>query len=345
MRTTASRWIFLVIIAFIIQISANSSDYKLVFENKQYLTEGILQILATDLDNNQIDDVVLVGKNYIDREVYLYWLSFDLENKPLVQWQSANLYEDRSIIWAVTGKFTSEKPQLLAISNNQYYLYQFENNHVNLLKQEKHNFTSLQIPSKEFDGKIINVASGDVDGDGQTEIVVARVGKITAKIYNGIVQIWKFKDGQLQVVAESDLVGNIRGITVGDLNQEGQAEIFVEEGPKFAPGNIHILNYSDQKLAEIYCLRKATKGPAYGMQVKAFPGGMRLVTATATGFIDFYSWEKDALVPVEKEINLERDLMSIAVINFNNDQEPELLVAGYPQDFTILTKGKTLPKE
>jgi hypothetical protein len=340
MRTTANRWIFLVIIAFIIQVSANTSDYKLVFEDKHYLTEGILQILATDLDNNQTDEVVLAGKNYIDQEVFLYWLSFDSENKPFIQWQSENLYEDRSIIWAVTGKFTSEKNQLLAVSNSQYYLYQFENNYVNLVKQEKHNFTSLHIPVKEFNGKIINVASGDVDGDGQTEIIVARVGKITAKIYNGIVQTWKFKDGQLELITESDLVGNIRGITVGDLNQDGQAEIFVEEGPKFAPGNMHILKYSDQKLTEIYCLKKATKGPAYGMQVKTFPNGIRLVTATATGFIDFFSWDKDALVPVEKELNLERDLMSIASITINNDQEPELLVAGYPQDFTILSKVK-----
>jgi WD40 repeat protein len=326
MKIKSNRWIFLLVLFFIIQISANFPDYKLAFEDTHYLADGILQVLATDLNNDQHEEFILAGKNDIGREVFLYWLTVTPDNKPVVQWQSENLFEEHSTIWVTTGKFTTSQNQLLAISNSQYYLYQVENNHVNLIKQEKHNL------------QILNVCSGDVDGDGQAEIIVAKIGKITAKIYNGIVQVWKFRDGKLILTAESDLIGNIRGITVGNLNQDGGAEIFVEEGPKFAPGNIHILKYSDQKLAEIYCLKKATKGPAYGMQVKAFPDGMRLVTATATGFIDFFRWDKNSLVPAEKEINLERDLMSIAAIDTDNDKQPELLVAGYPQDFLILAK-------
>ena len=332
MKTITNKWIFLVILIFIMQISANFSDYKLVFEDKHYLMDSILQVLATDLDNDQHDEFVLAGKNDIAREVFLYWLTVIPESKPVVQWQSENLFEEHNTIWAATGKFTSDKNQLLALSDSRYYLYQFENNNVHLVKQEKHNFVANK------DGRILNIASGDVDGDGQTELIIAKVGQITAKMYNGFIQIWKFKDGQLELVNESGLIGNIRGITSGDIDRDDQAEIFAEEGLKFAPGNIHVLKYSNQKLAEIYCLKKADKGPAYGMQVKNFPNGMRLVIATATGFIDFFRWDKGSLIPVDKEIVLERDLMSIATINTNNDQEPELLVSGYPQDFLILAK-------
>ena len=52
----------------------------------------------------------------------------------------------------------------------------------------------------------------------------------------------------------------------------------------------------------------------------------------------FLKMDKSFLVTAEKEINLERDLMSFAAIDTHNDKIPELLVAGYPQDFLILAK-------
>ena len=57
------RWIFLLVLAIIIQISAILPDYKLVFEDEHFLTDGILQVLRTDLDRDNHDDFVLVGKN------------------------------------------------------------------------------------------------------------------------------------------------------------------------------------------------------------------------------------------------------------------------------------------
>jgi hypothetical protein len=326
MKRLSSRWIFLLVLAFIIQISAILPEYKLVFEDNQYLTDGILQVLATDLNNDLHDDLILTGKNDIAREVFLYWIMINAENKPVVQWQSDNLFEDHSTIWALSGKFTIHQEQLMAFSNSQYYLYQIENNHVTLLKREKHNLQPL------------NIVCGDLDGDGYAEIGIAKIGKITSQIYNGLVQIWKFKDDKFVLMAESDLIGNIRGMTVGDLNRDGAMKLFVEEGPKFASGNIHILQYKDQKITEIYNLKKATKGPAYGMQVKDFSGDMRLVIATATGFIDFFHWDQNAnaLVPAASEINLKKDLMSLAVVDTQQNQIPELIVAAYPQDFLIL---------
>jgi hypothetical protein len=326
MKIISNRWIFLLILVIIIQVSAILPDYKLVFEDEHFLTDGILQVLTTDLDHDNHDDFVLAGKNDISREFFLYWLKINPEQKPDVKWQSENLYEDHSTIWAASGKFTSPEEQLLALSNSQYYLYQIENNHVNLIN---HHDQAL---------KPLAVTSGDIDGDGKDELIIAKVGKITSQIYNCTVQVWKFRGEELELLTESDLVGNIRGMTVGDLDKTGQKELFVEEGPKFAPGNIHILKYADQKLIEIYNAKKATKGPAYGMQVKNFSGEMRLVLASAQGFIDFYHWDNNALVQVGSEINLKRDLMSLAAIDVNQDNNPALVVAAYPQDFFILAK-------
>lgn len=326
MKIFLHRWIFLLVLALIILIGADFSDYRIYFEDHQYLVEGILQVLPADLDNNRQDELVLAGKNYIAREVYLYWLTADQNFKPVIQWQSENLFEDRSIIWAVTGKFSKDQNQLLAFSNSQYYLYQINENHVDLIKQEKH---SIQL---------LNIAGGDVDGDGRREIIVARVGKVTSKAYNCQLQVWKFKGDQPELLVESDLMGNIRGIAAGDIDQDGVDEVFVDEGVKFAPGNMHVLKMVATKLSEVFLLRKAAKGPIYGMRVKSFPEGPLLVTATATGYIDFFKWEDNALKPTGKEINLGRGVMSFTVADLNNDNIPELIVAGYPNDLMILSK-------
>ncbi len=329
MKIITGRWIFLLVLAIIIQISAILPDYQLVFEDEHFLTDGILQVLTTNLDHDNHDDFVLAGKNDTAREFFLYWLKINPDQKPEVQWQSENLYEDHSTIWATSGKFKSPEEQLLALSNSQYYLYQIENNHVNLIKRASHNLKPLA------------ATSGDLDGDGKDELIIAKVGKITSQIYNCVIQVWKFQGEELVLLAESDLIGNIRGVTAGDLDKTGQMKLLIEEGPRFAPGNIHVLKYSNQKLVEIYNLKKATKGPAYGMQVRNFSGEMRLVIATASGFIDFYRWDNNALVPLSGEINLKRDLMSLAAIDVNQDNNPALIVAAYPQDFLILSKPNT----
>ena len=283
------------------------------------------------MDRDTQDDFVLVGKNDIAHEFFLYWLKMNSDQKPVVQWQSDNLYEDHSTIWAVSGKFESAEEELLAISNSQYYLYRIENNHVNLIRRG------------DLTLKPLAVTSGDLDGDGKNELIIAKIGKITSTIYNCTVQIWKFQGERFVELTESDLIGNIRGMTVGTLEKAGPVQLFIEEGPRFAPGNIHVLRYSDQKLDEVYNLKKATKGPAYGMQVQNFSGEMRLVIATAPGFINFYGWANHGLVPLAGEINLKKDLMSLAAADVNQDNNPVLIVAAYPQDLMILSKSASLP--
>ncbi len=326
MKNVANKWLFLVILIIIMQISANFSDYKLTFDDPQYLTESILQIIDTDLDNDQQDEITLAGANYIARELFIYWLSADEQMHPEVKWKSPNLYEDHSIIWAASGKFISVQNQLLVFSSTRYYLFQFGNNNVNLLKENKQSLDPLCL------------SAGDIDGDGQTEIILAREGKITSKIINGIIQVWKFNEGNLELVAESDLLGNIRGVGVGDIDQDGCSEIFIDEGYKFGSGNIHMFRFLERKLNEKLVVKKAANGPIYAMQVKKFSEGVRLVTSTAKGNINFFAWENNTLVKKDPELNFNKNLMSMATPDLNHDQIPELVVACYPQEFMILKK-------
>jgi WD40 repeat protein len=328
MKLTSYRWIVYIILLLLIQISANFSDYKLVFEDEHYLLEGIFQVVETDLDHDRVSEFVICGKNYVGEEMFVYWLTRNgvADGPPVVKWQSQNLFEERSNLWVATGKFTADENQLVAVSDSQFYIYQSENETLNLILQENHKFEPL------------NVSAGDIDGDGRDEMVVARIGKITSKIYDGMVQVWRFKEGKFELMVESGLLGNIRGLTTGDLDGDGKSEIVVEEGLKFGAGNIHVLSFGEDKLTEKYCLKKPVKGAIFSLKVKNFPEGIRLIAGSTTGKVNFFSWENNKLVLTGKELSVDCSLVDLAASDLNNDQTPELLLVGYQQHLMILSK-------
>ena len=326
MKLPSYKWIVFVVLIFIIHIGAGFSEYKLVFQEDHFLLEGIYHVLETDLDNDGSTEALLAGKNYVGREMFMYWLIEGPLHQPTIKWQSPNLFEDRSYLWITTGKFTNSQNQLLACTDSQIYLYQYENNSLNLIKQEKHPFAP------------VNFTSGDLNGDGFNEFVVAKIGKITNRIYNDLVQVWQLKEGKFQLVAETGLVGNIRSLTAGDIDGDGKEEIIMEEGYLTGSGNIHIFALNDQKISERFSLRKAVPGAIYALRVKNFPAGVRLLTASGQGKIKSFVWQNNALIPIAGEISLGCELVDFAAIGLNKDQNPALWVAGYPARLMILTE-------
>lgn len=327
MKLKSIRWIVYLILPLIIQVSASFPDYQLVFDDDHFMLEGIFQVLETHLGNDPPTELVISGKNYVGEEMFCYWLNGMEESsrKPVVKWQSPNLFEERSVLWTATGKIIPGVNQLLAITSSQYYFYQLEDSSLKLSLQGKHTFQPL------------NIACGDVDADGQDELIVARIGKITSKIYDGIVQVWRFQEGKFNLIVESGLMGNIRGLTAGDIDGDGKSEIFVDEGFKFDSGNIHVLEFKD-KLVERYCLKKGVKGAVFSLKVKAFPEGNRLITASAKGKVNSFLWTNETLVPAGLDLTFDCSLVDIEAMDINGDQVPELIVAGYPQHLMILSK-------
>jgi hypothetical protein len=309
--------------------SANA-EYRIAFQ-ESFLEEGTTyyQLINGDLDHDQTPDFILTGQNNEAREFFIYWLSVGQDLKPVVKWQSDNLFEEKSIWWVAIGKFTADQEQLLAISDTQLLLYQYEKMGFQLVKQEPCNFTPL------------NLTSGDLDGDGRWELAIAKIGQITNQIYNSKIQIWCYNDLEDKFVlkSESGLLGNVRGLTAGDLNNDGIAEILVDEGLRFQSGNIHLLKWKDNRIEEESCLKKAIKGAIYAMNIGTFPDRIRLVTASSSGKVNFLFWNNQTLTLEKPEVSFECELISIVVSDLNLDQIPELIVTGYPQQLSILSSG------
>ena len=307
MKSISHNWIVLLVLLLIMQTGATFNDSRLVYQDNHFLMEGLFQLQATDLNNDGISDYVVAGKNYTGRELLLAWFTLGPDYKPVVQWRSPNLFEDRSVIWAATGKFSGGQNQILAVTNTQYYLYQWVNGQIELVRKGTHN---IQQP--------LNVVGGDVDGDGVPELVVAKVGRVTAQQYDDLLQVWQLKENGFQLLAETErTVGNIRSLAVGDLNDDGRAEVVMEEGTSNRPGDLHVFALNDKnQLVEQTHLKRPVRGVIYGMKISSQPGASRLVTATDTGRLNVYAWDPDrnGLRPVEKEYSAAVSSMSLSTI-------------------------------
>ena len=83
-------------------------------------------------------------------------------------------------------------------------------------------------------------------------------------------------------------------------------------------------------------MKKGTKSAAYGLKVRKFPTGIRLMAATANGKIDFFKWSDQKLLQSGPELSFSSGLVDVDALDLNGDQIPDLLVACYPQRFLIL---------
>jgi hypothetical protein len=325
MMNTNRRWIVCVLFLLIIQISAGSPNYKTLYNEDKFLMEGILQLLPIDLNDDGKSELMVAGKNYTSEELFLYCLEFAPDCKPYIRWRSANLFEERSILWVAQGNFNGTGHQVLVATNSKYYFYNPENTGLKLVKTIAHQSDPLA------------VTAGDVDGDGVAEIITARVGKVENQAYNCLLQFWKLQGDLTVKTSESNLLGNIRGLASGDLDGDGQNEILVEEGLRVNGGTIHVYNWTNGKLKERWRMKLTGNRAVYALKVREFPAGGRLVTASVNGKVNILAKE-ESFVPAIPEITMKTGLVDIEAADLDGDAEPELIVAGYPRKFTILGK-------
>lgn len=325
MKFIDHRWIVCVILLIVIQIAASPVRYKAVFNEEKFPLESILQVLAVDVDTDHRKEILVIGKNYVGRELFIYCLDFKPDFAPVIKWRSENLFEERSSIWVAAGNISHGGQQLVVVTNPWIYLYQFTS--VNLQLVQK-------IPNET---EPLAVTVEDVDGDRISELLTVKVGEVTAKAYNCVLEIWKFQDNKFNKAHRSGLLGNIRGLTTGDLDNDGLAEIVVEEGLRIDTGNVHIYNFQENRLVEKTQFKLNNNGAIYALKIRDFPEGRRLLTGSTMGKINLLGWGNGKIFTALPEFGLKGSLVDLEAADLNDDGQPELITAWYPSKLTILS--------
>jgi hypothetical protein len=317
------RWIVWLLLLLVIQISASAIKYRPLFYEANYLLEAILQIQAVDLNDGRRAELLVAGKNYINRELFVYCLEFTVAGKPVVKWRSANLFEEGGIRGMTMGNFSGTGAQLIVVAKHQNYFYDFDQKGFKLVARES------------SDCEPLAVAAADLDGDEIAELILVKAGGITANAYNCVVDIRKRTGEKFITVYQSNLLGNIRAITTGDLDHDGQTELVVEEGLRLNTGKIHLYHFTNRRLSAAGQYRPANGGAIYAMKVRNFADGPRLVTGSTQGKINIFKLVNGSLAPIISESMLKSNLVDLEVADFDGDTELELVTVGYPAKFTI----------
>lgn len=240
--------LFLLLLFILISFPALSwkklwSQDKLIFD----AVLGVETICASPVR------VLIWGKNYEKAEAKVAMVEF-INQEVEILWQSSNLYERGSNLMCAAGNFSSFDQEVIILTDYGWKLYKVSDNTL----VEKYSGSNITC--------IMEVSAGDIDGDGYSELLVTSVAKLLNNTVDKKIAAYKFQDGGLERIKETEGLGNIRSLTSLDLDDNGIWEIVYEEGQAYKKGIITVLqdfeSLSSQTLREypVFALNNLKSG-------------------------------------------------------------------------------------
>lgn len=319
-------WVVLIVLPAIVGLAWAEPDYQSWFRDDNFLMDGLMQVAAADLNHDGKDELLLSGRDYIDRQVKLH--IFDELKIPLEpRWTSENVMEDKSPVQLVTGKFKDDATNLaLIITNSRLDIFGWSpDNGYERISSFAH---------KLHPGE---TAAVDWDGDGRDELLLIRVAKAGTKHYYERAEIYQVLDGELKLISVGPEMGNVRSVIAGDLDGDKRDEVVFEEGVASKPGVFKL--YSPCSNASEWKLRwgpaSVIPAPIYGMTIAEVEGAAYLFAASERGKLSWVRWENEGFVAV-KTMGFSAGLVSVAVGNLG--ESPSIALIAYPQSLRILRK-------
>lgn len=290
-----------------------------------YVLDSLMSVDCTDLDGDGRDDLVVAGRNYMDRQFFVDILSIEA-NASKIRWRTPNLYEDYSSILAVAASFGGKKG-ILAISRTKAHWIAFDAGEFREIWQIKHDLDPGE------------VALADFDGDGDDEMVASKVFKKGTKYPSEALAMVEISASGVNVGGRSDDLGNIRSLAAGDVDQDGAIDLLCEVGVEGKPGEVGVFAYVNGRFVRKSSCRLAIS-PIYGMAVRAFPGQTApvIVSATERGRLETFAWTGGQFVPWMPEVRFSTPLTDAAAGDLDGDGTFEIGAIGYPNMLALIRR-------
>lgn len=304
--------------------AAASINFTWGFRQDGFRFEAILSVAAKDLDGDGRDELIVSGYNYQDNEACLEVLRWEKGSFTL-SWRSPNLWETESTLLALPVSWP-DGPALVALTRTGHHIFRYRGNGYTEEAKGQMTFTAEE------------GCGGDLDGDGQDEIVVTTTLK---NIKNGRekgLRVLGWRGGKLVVTASSEAIGNIRSVAAGDLNRDGRAEVAVEIGRTTSAGEFKFFAYSDTGLRQTMGGKTGLPQAAYGLAIgRQYPeAGLFLFAASQPGRILSYQTIDGGLAAGGTDLGFRGSPVSLATGDLDGDGREEMILAGYPARLQVL---------
>lgn len=216
---------YIAIILMIIVLVAPVHALKRVWSSDRLLYDAVLGVETV---KGSPDRLLVWGKNYERAEAKVALV--EIKNQKInVIWESQNFYERGSNLMCAVGSFSSADQEVIVLAENLWKLYKIESGGLK------------EIASGTGITGVMEVTSGDVDGDGRTELIMTGVHELLRDTVDKKIAVYKYQNGKLAKVYETKGLGNIRALTSFDFTGKGKADIVAEVGLGYKQGEITVL--------------------------------------------------------------------------------------------------------
>ncbi|MGI6036956.1 MAG: hypothetical protein ACOYD6_01880 [Limnochordia bacterium] len=112
----------LLLLCILLSLPTPAQGMQVRWQTTDYTMEAILQVVAGDLTGDGQDELVLLGRNYERREVFIDILTWNGREFTRL-WRSNNLYVPTSHVIMGLGRFTGEDLQLVVIDRTKSVIF------------------------------------------------------------------------------------------------------------------------------------------------------------------------------------------------------------------------------
>ncbi|MCL6614438.1 MAG: VCBS repeat-containing protein, partial [Firmicutes bacterium] len=233
--------------------TAADGYYTSGFRQEGFRFEAVLSAAAADLDGDGRDELILAGRNYLDREACAEILGWEAGSFAL-EWRSPNLLEPESSLLALPVRL-ADGPALVVLTRSCYRIFR-------RLDEGYAQIAEGSMPFAAEEG-----ASADLDGDGTDELILSATLRNTKSGREKNLRVLSFSEGVFVPLVSSDPVGNVRGLAAGDLDLDGRAEVVAEIGVATKPGEFQVFRLADGALRRLSRQKVPLPSVAYGLAV------------------------------------------------------------------------------
>jgi len=293
---------------------------------EDFLYETWFKVEAADLLGTGASQLVVLGRDYIEGRLSLQLLSWE-GDKPTSKWESPNLLAEGPAMVSCGRPLPSGEPMLIVLTQDHLYLYTCQDEKIILSSQFKHSLSPLEL------------SVADLDGDGQDELLVVRLGQRQPTYDEQVVEVYRLTEAGLVKIGSSGLLGQIRSLTAGDLDGDGCAEVVTDSGLSSRAGVFTVLGWDAERQELVTRLRVDNLLPtmAFSMAIAVGGDGPLLYTADGWGRLNRFQLVNGQLVPVSEHSSFPKGLVGVTVGDLNGDGRGEIIAVGHPNNLYVVS--------